>query len=192
MNDFFNQTQEKEKHKLFISFHHKDEAYKNNFESMYGEHFVSKSVDNGDIDPDNEDEYIKKLIQEDYISDSSVLMAIYGAETKDRKHVDWEISAALSAKVGGHSGFIIMIIPGFPVSPFNYLGQYDVTLLYPHLHPRTVANIKSGYTQVYFWPGMYPHLPAVQVSDILEDAFNRRVSHKHLIDNSHIQYSQNR
>lgn len=186
------QPQETKKHNVFISFHHKNEDKKNDFETWHGAHFTSKSVQNGDIDPDNEDEYTKKLIQEDYISDSSVLIALYGANTHERKHVDWEISAALSAKVGGHSGFIVLILPDFPASAFNQLGQYDASLLSPYLHPRTADQIKSGYARVYFWPGMYQNLPEVQVPDILQEAFDRRISHKHLIDNSRIQYKNNR
>ena len=188
----FSNTQEKDKHKVFISFHNKNEARKIDFENWFGEHFISKSVENGDIDPDNEDEYIKKLIQEDYISDSSVLIALYGANTHKRKHVDWEISAALSAKVGGHSGLVVLLLPDFPVSAFNELNQYDASRLYPYLHPRTADHIESGYTDVYFWPGMYPHLQEVQVPYLLQKAFDRRISHKHLIDNSRPQYKDNR
>lgn len=180
------------KHKVFISFHHKDESFKNDFETWYDDHIISKSVQNGDIDPDNEDEYVKRLIQEDYLSDSSVLVALYGAETHARKHVDWEISAALSSKVGGHSGLVVMLLPSFPVAPFNYSGQFDAELLRPYLHERAMANIVSGYAKVYFWPGMYPQLPSTPMPDVLHDAFSRRVSHKHLIDNSHSQYKNNR
>ena len=186
------QPQETKKHNVFISFHHKNEDKKIDFENLHGEHFISKSVQNGDIDPENEDEYTKKLIQENYISDSSVLIALYGANTHERKHVDWEISAALSAKVGGHSGFVVLLLPDFPVSPFNEQGVYDASRLYSYLHPRTADQIKSGYAQVYYWPGMYPNLPEVQVSDLIQDAFDRRVSHKHLIDNSSLQYKNNR
>jgi hypothetical protein len=63
------QPSETKKHNVFISFQHKNEDMKNDFETWHGAHFTSKSVKNGDIDPDNEDEYTKKLIQEDYISD---------------------------------------------------------------------------------------------------------------------------
>lgn len=187
-----NNSSTQQKHNLFISFHHKDEAYKLDFEKNHGHHFISKSVQNGDIDPENKDTYTKKLIQEEYISDSSILMAFYGAGTHERKHVDWEISAALSAKVGGHSGFAVMILPTFPVKPFHPVtGEYDVTLLFPYLHDRTVANIKSGYAPVYFWGGMYPNMNTVEVPDLLHDAFQRRVTHKDKIDNSDEQYKRN-
>ena len=191
MNIFNPATQ---KHNVFVSFHSKDQAYKEAFIKNYGQYFTSKSVNNGDIDPDNEDEYIKKLIQENHISDSSVVVVLYGAETCDRKHVDWEISAGLSQKVGGHSGLVVLIVPGFPARPFNAFNQYDESALYSHLHPRTVANLKSGFAKVYYWPGMFvhPQIVDVNVADVLHEAFERRATHKHLIDNSHIQYKSNR
>lgn len=181
---------EKKKHKTFISFHHADEAYREEFETEFGEHFICKSVQDGDIDPDNQDEYAKRLIQDDCICDSSVVIALYGAETRKRKHVDWEISAGLSAKVGGHSGLVVVILPTFPVRPFDTLGNYKQELLYPYLHPRTAANIKSGFAQVYFWKCDYS-LPVVDVQDVLRDAHERRITHKDLIDNSHPQYINN-
>lgn len=57
------------KHKTFVSFYHKDDQiYRERFENLFGDLFVSKSVDDGDIDSDTSDEYIKKLIQKDYLS----------------------------------------------------------------------------------------------------------------------------
>ena len=157
MNYIF-QPQETEKHKVFTSFHNKDESYKIKFEEDYKEHFIGKSVQNGDIDPNNETEYTKRLIREDFISDSSIIVALYGNETKERKHVDWEISAGLSGNAGGCSGLIVILLPSFPVVPFDTNGNYKEELIYPHVHPRTAKNIKSGFATVYFWPTMYHHL----------------------------------
>lgn len=182
-----------EKHKVFVSFHHDDEKYRQEFEQRYATDFISVSVDPGDIDPDSNDEYIKRLIQEDNIVQSSVTAALYGAKTYGRKHVDWEIYGALTEKVGGHKGLVVMLLPGFPQSPFNASGEYDPSLIYPYLHPRTVANLKSGYADLYFWPGLYenPLVQAVAMKDIIEKAFTKRKTHDHLIDNSHPQYSDN-
>lgn len=181
-----------EKHKVFVSFHNADQYYRTQFDTYYGEHFISKSVDFGDIEPDNSDEYIKQLIQEEHITDSSIIVALYGANTWQRKHVDWEISAALMAKVGGHSGMIVFVLPTFPVSPYDQYGRYDERLLYPYLHPRTTKNLQTGYATLLFWPGLYPNLPAVEMKDAIQTAFDKRLTHKHLIDNSHPQYQNNR
>ena len=194
MNYVFGQPQQAEKHKVFVSFHSDDQVYRDKFDELFGEHFISVSVDRGDIDPDNDDEYIKQIIQQENIAQSSVVFVLYGAKTHKRKHVDWEISGGLCGKVGGHKGLVVMLLPGFPQPPYNSLNQYDESLVYPYLHPRTVANLKSGYANLYYWPGLYTDYPGVQtfpMKNIIETAFEKRDSHDALIDNSHPQYKNN-
>ena len=192
-NNIF-QPQEAEKHKVFVSFHNEDQFYRTEFDRRFGEHFISVSVDPGDIDPENDDEYIKRLIQQENIVQSSVVFVLYGANTHKRKHIDWEISAALSKKVGDHKGFAVMLLPGFPMAPYNHVNQYDPSVIYPYLHPRTAANLKSGYADLYYWPGLYSNYPGVNpvpIKNIIETAFTKRETYEHLIDNSHPQYKQN-
>ena len=190
MDGNFAQTQPG-KRKVFISFHHKDEWYRNEFNRLWGHEFIGTDVKLGDIEAENTDSYIKRLIQQDHVFNSSVVVALYGAETRKRKHVDWEISAGLTEKVGGHKGLVVMILPNFPAVPFDIYGNYKQELLYPHLHPRTAENLRTGYADVYFWPGMYPQLGSVLVKDLIELAAAKRETHEHLIDNSHEQYPYN-
>ncbi len=189
--DYNFQPKQPEKHKIFVSFHNIDQSYRQAFDQLFGDHFISMSVDFGDIEPENDDEYIKRLIQDDHIVNSSVVFVLYGTETYKRKHIDWEISAALSAKVGGHKGLAVLLLPTFPARPFNALGQYDVSLISRFLHPRTAANLRSGYADLYFWPGMYTNLPSVPIPDIIQKALTKREKFNHLIDNSHSQYQRN-
>lgn len=194
MNNFSTQSGQPEKHKVFVSFHHADEFYRNKFDELYGEHFISVSVDNGDIDPENSDEYTKRLIQQDNIVQSSVVVALYGAKTHHRKHVDWEISAGLNGKVGGHKGLVIMLLPTFPAVPYDSNGNYDPSIIYPYLHPRTAENLKNGYADLYYWPGHltnYPGVTSVPIKQIIETAFVKRDEKSDLIDNSHPQYQRN-
>lgn len=189
MNTLF-QAPNQTKHNTFISFHHDDEEYRDEFETEFGHLYTSKSVQDGDIDSDNGAEYTSRLINDGHISDSSVVVALYGANTKKRKHIDWEISAGVSKKVGGYSGLVIIILPTFPITPFDSYSTYKEEMLYPYLHPRTVANLKSGYAKVYFWKCNY-NLPIVELSDALHEAHGKRISHNHLIDNSDEQYTNN-
>lgn len=70
------------KHKVFISFyHHDDERYKEKVEDYFGDRMISKSVQDGEYDPDDSDGYVKRLIREDKISDSSVLVVLCGPNT---------------------------------------------------------------------------------------------------------------
>jgi hypothetical protein len=96
--------------------------------------------------------------------------------------------------VGGHKGLVVMLLPNFPKAPYNAFNQYDPSVIYPYLHPRTVANLKSGYADLYYWPGLYTNYPGVSnfpMPNIIETAFQKRDSHNHLIDNSHPQYVNN-
>ena len=187
-----NQPDNTGKHKIFVSFHHEDQEYSNSFYQLYGYDFISMSVDFGDIEPENDEEYIKRLIQQEHIVNSSVVFALYGANTYKRKHVDWEISGALNEKVGGHKGLVVLLLPSFPASPYNSLGQYDLSLISKYLHPRTATHLQNGYADLYYWPGMYPTLPAVPIPNIIQQAINKRENLSHLIDNArHIQYKQN-
>ncbi|MDE2078941.1 MAG: TIR domain-containing protein [Patescibacteria group bacterium] len=193
MNGIFGQQAQPEKRKIFVSFHHADQAYRDEFDKRFGDAFISMSVDYGDIDSENSTDYIKRLIQEDHIIHSSVVVALYGAQTRNRKHVDWEISAGLSEKVGGRKGLVVILLPGFQASPFTEWGAYDESRVYPHLHPRTATNLKNGYGKLYYWPGLYTHPSIVdhQINTVLEEAVSRRDSLADIVDNSHPQYERN-
>lgn len=81
--------------KTFVSYYHRDDqTYRKRFENLFGDLIVSKSVEYGDIDSDNSDEYIRQLIQKEYLSDTTVLVVLLGNKTKCRKHIDWEIAGA--------------------------------------------------------------------------------------------------
>lgn len=182
VNFIFNERNETT-HKVFISFYHEDdESYKNAFETSFGDLFIIKSVQEGDIDSDNSDEYIKRLIQEDYISDSSVLIVLVGPNSKGRKHIDWEISAALNKKVGGHSGLIGILLPEFPLTSE---GKY----YYDDLPPRLSDNAKSDYTKIYLWSDACSSDEIIK--EVVEEAFNARKDNADLIDNSRIQKQEN-
>lgn len=134
------------KRKTFISYyHHDDEEYRIRFENLFGDLIVGKSVDDGDIDSDNCDDYIKQLIQKDYLADTSVLVVLVGPKTKCRKHVDWEISGAISTRVGGNSGLIGILLPNHP--DYGPDKKYHSS----NLPKRLAANLDSGYAKLYDW-----------------------------------------
>jgi hypothetical protein len=129
------------KHKLFISYYHNDdEKYRNKFEELFGDLFINKSVKLGDIDEDLSTEYIKRLIREKYISDTSVVVVLIGKHTYCRKHVDWEISAGL----GNNTGLVGLILPTH--------NCYNKDMcLHKDLPDRLVENLKTDYALLYDW-----------------------------------------
>ena len=108
------------KHKVFISFyHHDDEKYKECIEYLFDDKIINKSVSDGEFDSNNKDEYIKRLIRENKITDSSIIIVLVGRNTKRRKHVDWEIYAGLRRSIYGSSALIGVILPEININ--NYM-----------------------------------------------------------------------
>jgi hypothetical protein len=169
------------KHKVFICYYHKDdENYRNRFERLFGHLVVLKSVKLGDINEDLSASYIKRLIQENHLDDTSVLIVLVGPNTHCRKHVDWEISAALNKKVGGYSGVLGICLPSHDAYKKDTYNESSVP-------PRLVDNLKTGYSSLYDWTDD----PTVLLQRI-ETAFQNRISKSNLIDNSRPQFIYNR
>ena len=104
-----------DKHKVFTSYHHtNDQSYKEfllRFNERYGI-FIDRSVDTGDIDESLSDQVIREKIRDDYLQDSTVTMLLLGQETKNRKHIDWELySSMIDGKVNKRSGIIVINLP---------------------------------------------------------------------------------
>lgn len=170
-----------DKHKVFISYYHfDDQKYKESLDSLLGSRVINKSVEAGEYDSDNSDEYVKRLIRDDKISDSSVIIVLVGPNTKTRKHVDWEIYAGLRESVNGNSGLFGILLPTFPLS---WDGKYH----YDNIPARLADNIKSGYAEMYTWEYARAH-----IFTIIDTAFSNRISLRSKIDNSRLQMQQNR
>jgi hypothetical protein len=146
--------------KTFVSYyHHDDQSYRENFENLFEDLIISKSVEKDDIDSNNSDEYIKQLIQKDYLTDTTVLVVLVGPKTKCRMHVDWEISGAISTRVGGNSGLLGILLPSHPdFGSDKYYAQ--------NLPERLAANVKSGYAILRDWTE-----DRVKMQQFIEEAF---------------------
>ena len=169
------------KHKVFVSYHHKnDELYRGAFDSRFSRIFVNKSVKSGDINSDNSTEYIARLIREQYLSDASVCVVLIGAETYKRKHVDWEIAAALTRQSGGRSGLVGLLLPSHP--DFSR-SSYTSMIVPPRLH----ANILSGYASLYKWTENL-----TEMYRIVDEAFRNRIRLSDKAMNSMPKYTYNK
>lgn len=166
------------KHKVFISYYHKeDQSYRDQFEDLFGHLFINKSVEEGDIDSDNSDEYIKRLIQEDYISDASVVVVLCGPNTWKRKHVDWEISAGLSKKVGGYSGLLGIHLPTHPDYESDKYNQNNIPA-------RLADNLKIDFAKIIDWTESDE-----TIKKRIQEAFDNRTNNS-LINNSREQMKE--
>jgi hypothetical protein len=147
--------------KTFVSYYHKDDQdSRTKFENLFGDLIVSKSVEDGDIDSDNSDEYIKQLIQKEYLSDTTVLVVLIGPKTKCRMHVDWEISGAISSRVGGNSGLVGILLPNHP--DYGEGKNYNAV----NIPKRLAANLDSGYAKLHDWTD-----DRIKMQQYIENAF---------------------
>lgn len=168
-----------DKHKVFISYYHAgNQKYRDKFEELFGDIFINKSVEDGDIDADNSDEYIKRLIQDEYISDASVIVVLCGQNTWKRKHVDWEISAGLNKKVGGYSGLLGIHLPTHPDYQED---KYNAD----NIPARLADNLKTGFAAIYDWTE-----DVNVMKKRIQKAFDNRTN-SDLIDNSRAQMRDN-
>ncbi len=165
------------KRKVFISYYHNDDQdSRTKFANLFGDLIVSKSVEKGDIDSDNSDEYIKQMIQKEYLSDTTVLVVLIGPKTKCRMHVDWEISGALNLKVGGNNAGLLGIL--LPSHPDYGTGKTTYNLI----PARLSDNFKSGYAIIRVWTD-----DRIKMQSYIEEAFTNRSSKTDDRVNSRIQ-----
>ena len=111
-----------DRHKVFISFCHVDQDYKeyltkmkyyDDIEEKYYFVFDNYSVGDGDIDDSKmTSEQIRRKIRDEYIKDATVFILLCGKTTKYRKHIDWEIHAAMyDSDVNPKMGILIINLP---------------------------------------------------------------------------------
>lgn len=167
--------------KTFISYYHyEDQLYKEKFKNLFYDLITHKSVEDGDIDSDNSDGYIKQLIQKGYLADTTILIVLIGVNTKDRKHIDWEISGALNYKVGDkYSGLLGLLLP-------NHSDFSTGKATYNLMPARLADNFKSDYAIIRDWTD-----DRVKMQEYIELAFERRSTHSENIDNTRIQMTEN-
>ena len=85
-------------HKVFISYHHKNDQWAQEELSRWGTQnvaFIDSSVQLGDIDDNLSSEAIRRIIRDSHLRDSTVTILLVGTETRFRKHVDWELKSSM-------------------------------------------------------------------------------------------------
>lgn len=150
---------------VFVSYYHNDNQDKRDeFEKLFNDLIIDQSVKLDDIDDENSDDYIHRLINEGFMKDATVLAVLLGPNTKCRKHVDWEIGGALNVKVGDrYAGLLGVRLPSHP--DYGVGASYNVA----NYSERLMANIGSGYAVIIDWTE-----DRKELQDAIELAFSRR------------------
>ena len=172
------------RHKVFISFHNADMAYKNQFVQMLGGDIVDKSVNVDDIDDSTpiKVDTIRRIIRDDYIADATVTVVLVGPCTWQRKHVDWEIGSSLrDTKNNSRCGLLGIFLPNHPNSNSS---TYN-----PRLVPPRLADNNGGENDPYAILYNRP-TSAREVRQWIDRAFNRRGGSPP--NNSRQQFKRNR
>ena len=172
------------RHKVFVSYHHEDdESYKEIFCDRLGPDIVDKSVEEGDIDPDQKTNTIRQKIRDEFIADATVTVVLIGKCTWQRKHVDWEIGSSLRAtKHNSRCGLLGILLP----THYDYGEDTCRLKLIP---PRLADNLgeENSFARIYDWPERWS---TDGVRSWIHEGFQRRSSVSP--NNSRAQFGHNR
>jgi len=155
------------RYKVFISYHHaNDQWYKEELlrlNSIY-DIFIDASVDTGAIDDDLPPDTIRQKIRDEYLKDSTITILLVGTETKNRKHIDWELySSMYNGQINKQSGIIVINLPSTNCSYYTAAhGEKEKNTLYPAITSWTTINTRKEYER------RYPYLPDRIIDNLLK------------------------
>lgn len=154
-------------HKVFISYHHRnDEFYKDRLLEINTQHQIFKdmSVDTGDIDDDLPDSRIRELIRDSYLRDTTVTILLVGVETKNRKHVDWELYSSMhDGTVNKKSGILVVNLSSVNCPYFWAAHAGEKQRVYPEISSWMTIDNRSEFES------RYPHMPPRIIDNLLKN-----------------------
>lgn len=156
-------------HKVFISYHHANDQWAKESLVKWAEEnniFIDGSVDTGDIPGNWSDEKIREEIRDEYLRDTSVTIILVGTETKNRKHIDWEIySSMYDGKKNKKSGIIVIYLPSVQATGSVHVGHgaKEKTLVHPEINNWISIDSRSEYER------RHPYLPARIIDNLMID-----------------------
>lgn len=190
------------RHKVFISYYHNDDQqYKNHLinmcevDSYTGREqsiFDDYSVRERDIDDTNlSAERIRCIIRDEYIRDATVLILLCGKNTRYRKHIDWEIHAAMfDTEKNPQMGILVINLPTISqwirasaeeeksiISNndewFSLDTRRDFESHYPYIPSRIIDNfVKGAPITVVEWDKICGNPRLLKI--LIDNAFKRR------------------
>ena len=196
------------RHRVFISYYHNDDQYykdilinmqEYDYEKMqYISIFDDYSVHEDEIDDTGmTDEQIRCEIRDNYIKNATVLILLCGVNTKKRKHIDWEIHAAMyDSETNPKMGILVINLPS--ISNSSKMLAYgkdeeeamgpnikwvpaskeisDLRKSYPYMPERILTNMtKEDVTiSVANWNNICNDTNAIKL--LIDNAFQRRVT----------------
>lgn len=192
------------RHKVFISYYHKDDQRYKDFligKTEYNDStrqnqsiFEDYSVREGEIrDEGLSSEQIRRIIRDDYIKDATVLILLCGKNTKRRKHIDWEIHAAMyDSDINPRMGILVINLPS--ITQGIYAGnknekpvisdtqgwthletRREYEEYYPFMPDRIIDNLVKGVPiTVVDWDRVANDVCALKI--LIHNAYQRRTT----------------
>ncbi len=187
-------------HRVFISYHHKNDQWYKEELVRWGEQngiFIDESVHVGDIPDDCKDEDIRIQIRDEYLRITSVTILLVGTHTWARKHIDWELYSSMrDSEKNKKSGLVVIMlpstgcthvyashagektdvfynIPSYGWSPITTKVQCDND--YPYLPDRIIDQLLSpdAYVSIINWNDFYPYYPK-KLEILINNAYDYR------------------
>ena len=130
----------------------------------YHDAFEDGSVKVGDIDDNLSSEAIRCIIRDDYLRDTGVTILLCGAETRFRKHIDWELkSSMIDGPVNKRSGILVIDLPSTSCTSWHAgLPGEKEAIYWDYTGGWTAFETKSEYKSAY------PDLPERIIDNLLK------------------------
>ena len=175
-------------HRVFISYHHDNDQYYKETLSIIGESngiFVDESVNTGEIDDNIPAETVRRRIRDKYLRDTTVTIVLVGTETKNRKHVDWEIySSMYDGPKNKQSGILVVNLPSIQNNCcLVHHGVEEVQFVYPDVYSWWSIETWQEYKEIY------PFMPARIIDNLVStNAFISVTSWDRVIQPRNLRY----
>jgi hypothetical protein len=157
------------RHKVFVSYHAADAEEVVAFIEKYDDVFIARAIgmeeDGSDIIDSTNVDYIRRVIREKYLKDSTVTMVLVGGCTWARKFVDWEIYSSLRSNPNPN-GLLAVQLPSTVKS----------TVAPERLQLNRPSQGREGYANYYVTPSS-----ATELRSNIQTAFDARATKRHLI-----------
>lgn len=190
------------RHKVFISYYHRDDQYYKDKLISFNELnpntwqtqsiFEDYSVHENEIDDTGlTSEQIRCIIRDEYIKDATVLILLCGQNTRKRKHIDWEIHAAMyDSEKNPQMGILVINLPTINQSVrastneekpllsdnghwFSLKTRQEFEQYYPYMPSRIIDNfIKDVPITVVEWNRVQGD-PQI-LKQLIDNAYSRR------------------
>lgn len=153
------------KHKVFISYHHKNDQWaKDRLIELNDkfDFFIDRSVNTGDIPDVWDDQHIRTEIRDNYLRDSTVTVLLVGEETKYRKHIDWELySSMFDGMKNKKSGIVVIMLPSTKCTYCHAAHSGEKKAIFANIDTWTTIDTRAEYER------RFPYMPARIIDNLL-------------------------